>query len=133
RHGATRRSLFAPMLAGLLATTGLGIPSARANPDNGELRAALRRYADEPSIERVLTLAMKHANMDPDRASSLATRARLRGLVPVLRVGVRRGRGQDLSAYLAEDDRTRLSTGDDLSIQGWATFSLDRLVFATEE
>ncbi|MCA9600977.1 MAG: hypothetical protein R3A78_02755 [Polyangiales bacterium] len=103
-------------------------------PTREPVTRALARYAHEPSVERVITWARRVARSHPADVEALRSRARLRGLVPVVRLGVRRGQGQDLSAYqTAEDDRTNLSTDDDLTLQAWATFSFDRLVYAPEE
>jgi hypothetical protein len=100
----------------------------------GELEAALTRYRDEPTVESVIRATIKAAEHDPARMEGLRTRARLRGLVPIVRLGVRRGMGQDLSGYSAVDGGpSTVSSDDNLTLQGWATFSLDRLMFAPEE
>lgn len=101
--------------------------------DPHRMEAALHRLArSEPPIRRVVRAATEVSAPDPDRASSLASRARLRGLVPVARAGVRRGQGQDLSE-LQSGDTTRLSTDDELALHATLTFELDRLVFSGEE
>jgi len=58
----------------------------------------------------------------------------MRGWVPTVRLGVRRGQGWDLSALTTEgSDRTNLSTDDELTLSADLTFRLDRLVFSAEE
>src|SRR5262245_26840569 len=47
-----------------------------------ELRAALQRYAREPSVERVIAAALAHGS-EP-RADALASRARTAGWVPTV-------------------------------------------------
>jgi hypothetical protein len=98
------------------------------------MRAALARYARiEPPIDRVVDAAVAASSDDPDRARALAARARLSGLVPSFRLGVRRGRGQDTSARIGDEIHANLSTDDDLALSATATLSLDRLVFTSEE
>ncbi len=111
----------------------IAIPSAAmAQPDDDPLQDALSHYGHEPTVERVVTLSLARAKKDPHAASSLATRARLRGLIPTLRLGIRRGQGQDRADLTTSDD-VRYGTADDLSLQAWAPFDFGRLMFADEE
>jgi hypothetical protein len=95
-----------------------------------ELNAALKRYAREPSVERVVRAALEHA-AEP-RADALASRARAAGWVPNVALRVRRGQGVDLAHALA-DDTIDASTDDDLTLEAALTFQLDRVVFRSEE
>ena len=116
-------------------------PGRRAAPadaarsiDPARLRAAERELARrDPPIARVVGAALEMGASDPEGADDLASRARLSGLVPSLRAGVRRGQGQDLSLQVTDEDAARFSTDDDLSVYGTLTFDLGRLVFAREE
>jgi len=102
--------------------------------DSARLRAAERELARrDPPIARVVGAALAVSASDPEGADDLASRARLSGLVPSLRAGVRRGQGQDLSLQVTDEDAARFSTDDDLSVYGTLTFDLGRLVFAREE
>ena len=103
--------------------------------DDAALRAALARYAhDEPDVTAVIDAALATQAADPSRTRDALTRVRLSGWVPVVRVGVRRGFGEGLTAQdLATGDRTSLSATDSLALEGALTFRLDRLVYAREE
>lgn len=110
-----------------------GPPSASAPPARqiapDELRAALQRYAREPSVERVIAAALAHGS-EP-RADALASRARTAGWVPRVTFRARRGQGVDLSHALS--DELDFSTDDDLTLEAALTFELDRVVFRSEE
>jgi hypothetical protein len=95
-----------------------------------QLRAALQRYAREPSVERVIEAALARA--PEGRAAPLASRARTAGWVPTVALRARRGQGVDLSHALA-DDALDLSTDDELTLEAALTFELDRVVFRSEE
>lgn len=96
------------------------------------IRAALQRYASEPSIEAVVR-ATVHAAA-PSHAAALASRARTAGWVPRIGLRARRGQGVDLATSQSEDNEAlRLSTGDDLTFEATLTFELDRVVFRSEE
>lgn len=96
------------------------------------IEAALYRYRHEPSIERVLEDALATGARDPARARDAIDRARLRGLVPTARAGIRRGQAIDLRG-LTDGDGGNVSTDDDLMVEASLVFELDRLVFAPEE
>ena len=100
-----------------------------------QLSSAIARVSrGEPPVGVVVGEAMRVSAIDPDETSAMATRARVAGLLPIVRGGVRRGQGQDLSAQETGDTgRASWSTDDDLSIFGTVTFRLDRLLFAREE
>lgn len=89
----------------------------------------------EPSVGEVVKMAMRAArSLDPERIRALARRARLAGLMPVLRVSGERGFDQDLQESTSvSSGTTREAIGDDLSFGATLTFELDRLVFAPEE
>ncbi len=113
-----------------------GAAAASARIEPAALRAAIRHYRSvEPPIGRVVAAALDNTGQDPGRARSLATRARLSGLIPVVRLGARRGQGRDATALTTTEDtgRTNLSTDDDLTLSAWLTFRLDRLVYARDE
>ena len=105
------------------ATTGRRI-------SEGELRAALQRYAREPSVASVVQAALQNA--PKPRAEALASRARTAGWVPTVALRARRGQGVDLSHALTED-ALDASTDNDLTLEAALTFQLDRVVFRSEE
>lgn len=107
----------------------------------------------EPSVERTsdpppprltgpLARAAVRASLAAARSSEharalddLATRARLSGLLPELRVRLAHALDHDqkLSPTEYDPDRVTASGGTSLWIEGRATFRLDRLVFADDE
>ncbi len=96
------------------------------------IEAALDRYRSEPSVERVVRAALATRARDPARARDAIDRARLRGLLPTARAGIRRGQAIDLRG-LTDIDGANVSTDDDLMVEGSVVFQLDRLIFAPEE
>lgn len=85
-------------------------------------------------MDDVVRAALAEASLHPERIESAARRARRAGLLPVLRIGVVRGHGVDLSArQTTQIDQTSLRQGDDLRLEATLTFSLDRLVYGTDE
>lgn len=98
------------------------------------LDLALATFADEPSIDEVLSWAREAGLFDPRVADAAMERARLSALLPQVRVGVRRGLGWDaLARHSTTTDSSSLAAGEDLSVVGTLVFRLDRLVFASEE
>jgi hypothetical protein len=107
----------------------------RRVPSSGSrIRAALARYATEPSVDELVRAALEAPALDPARAREAADRARLSGLLPQTRADVRRGQTLDLGALQGgTTDRTTWSSDDELAFGGSITFQLDRLLFASEE
>jgi len=94
----------------------------------------LTSYAGEPTVERLVELALEASTLDPRRAREARERARLSGLLPVVRADVRRGSGWDLrTQQSATVDSAVLANGDSWSVVGSVTLRLDRLLFAREE
>ena len=92
------------------------------------------RYRDEPSIESLLARALARRVLDPARAREARDRARLSGLLPILRADVRRGSGWDLRTQQGVTaDTAVLASDDSWSVVGSVTFRLDRLLYAREE
>jgi hypothetical protein len=109
-------------------------PPAEVGPTGAQIADALRAYADEPDVDRVIQIALETAAADPQRARDLASRARNAGWVPTVRLALRRGLTRDLSESQSIDtDRTSLSTDDDLVLEASLTFDLHRLVFDRNE
>lgn len=91
-------------------------------------------YRDEPSIEALLAAALASSRLDPSRARDARERARLSGLLPIVRADVRRGSGWDLRTQQGTSvDTAILGSDDSWSVVGSVTLRLDRLVFAHEE
>jgi hypothetical protein len=108
--------------------------SAKPKVTQADIARALRRYAKEPSVQKVVEIALKTMSSDPKKAEEMASRARDTGWLPIVRFGVRRGLGQGSAQYqTVELDKTSLSTDDDFAIEGSLTFELDRLVFDRNE
>jgi hypothetical protein len=97
-----------------------------------KLEALLARYA-EPRVADVVAAALAAARHDPKRFEAMASRARLRGLLPHLDIGARRGQGVDLRWTTADEIDTHQTTADDLLLFATVRFDLDRLLFAGEE
>lgn len=128
---------WTPLLLALLVAPSVAWAQPPAPPDaptvsEERIRAALLRYRHEPTVARVVTAAVASHGHDPERARRAATRARRRGWVPDVRVSLRRGQGRDLSLRAAETD-ANVSTDDDLTLQAWLRFDLDRVVFSSQE
>jgi hypothetical protein len=91
-------------------------------------------YRDEPAVDDVLAHAMRSASFDPGRVRDARDRARLSGLLPLLRADVRRGSGWDLRTQQGSTlDGAVLGSDDSWSVVGSVTLRLDRLLFAHEE
>ncbi|MCS6799033.1 MAG: hypothetical protein NZ898_10980 [Myxococcota bacterium] len=103
--------------------------------EDGVLRAALRRYAHEPTVDEAVTGALRVARLDPELASRAAARARRSGWVPEVRVGARRGQQVDLSSLAVGTaaGRTQLETGDRLAVEAELTFRLADIVYGRDE
>lgn len=96
--------------------------------------SALSSYPGEPTVEAVLESALALPTLDPARAADARERARLSGLLPILRADVRRGSGWDLrTQQSATSDSAVLANEDSWSVVGSVTLRLDRLLFAREE
>ena len=95
--------------------------------------ALLARYANEPQVGEVVAAAVQAEHADPQRFADIASRARLRGLIPHLDVGARRGQGVDLRWTTADQLDTQNTTADDLLLFATLRFDFGRLLFAPEE
>lgn len=96
-----------------------------------EIATALQRYAHEPSVEQVVSAALRVT--PPERAEALASRARSAGWVPRVGLRARRGQAIDLSSADSAADALRLKSNDDLTLEANLFFELDRVVFRREE
>jgi len=97
------------------------------------LQALLARYAKEPSVTQLVAAAVRAQRHDPEHFSGMISRARLRGLLPHLDLGARRGQGIDLRWTPTEDLEAHRTTADDVTLFATLRFDLDRLIFAPEE
>jgi hypothetical protein len=113
------------------ATDSLTRRDAEVTP--AELAKLLARYAREPSAARVVAAALHAQRRDPQRFADMTQRARLRGLIPSLDLGVRRGQGVDLRSTTSDELGVHLTTADDLMLFATLRFDLGRLLFANEE
>jgi hypothetical protein len=112
-------------------TEGLTRSDADVTPE--ELAKLLARYAREPSAARVVAAALHAQRRDPQRFADMTQRSRLRGLIPSLDLGVRRGQGVDLRSTTSDELGVHLTTADDLMLFATLRFDLGRLLFANEE
>jgi hypothetical protein len=99
------------------------------------LAALLTRYDREPEVQSVIAATLAAARVHPQHFTDMASRSRLRGLIPHLDVGLRRGQGIDLrwTTPTADDLANNRTTADDLMLFGTLRFDLDRLLFTSEE
>lgn len=109
--------------------------AAHAQAVDGEVDAlqlaeALERYANEPRVDDLLEHVDDDDAYDPESVQRLVRRARRGGWLPQVRVGVRRGRTQDLSTQTTS---TRVSTDDDLVLDASLTLRLDRAAYGPDE
>ena len=108
--------------------------SKRSTPISAAaLEDLLQTYSKEPKVEQVVTAALKAAQHDPAKYAAMAGRARLRGLLPHLDLGARRGQGIDLRWTPTEDLEAHRTTADDVTLFATLRFDLDRLMFTGEE
>jgi hypothetical protein len=99
-----------------------------------EVRHAIAEQRGEPDVRDVVVAVLRHSGVDPARADGAMERARLSGLLPMLRVGLRQGTGYDFLQRQTDTTGTSSLTGiQDLAFIGQVTFRLDRLLYATDE
>jgi len=99
-----------------------------------EVRAALARQPGEPDVHEVVSAVLRHSGVDPARADAAMERARLAGLLPMVRAGLRQGTGYDFLTRQTDASGTSSLTGtQDLAFIGQLTFRLDRLLYAADE
>jgi hypothetical protein len=89
---------------------------------------------NEPTVEELRAAARRHAGLEPGRARGWARRARLAGLVPQLTLRLLRSfeRDEGVTSTSAVD-RLDVDLGNDLVLEGRATWDLGRLVFDPAE
>ncbi|MFO0549793.1 MAG: hypothetical protein U0271_15480 [Polyangiaceae bacterium] len=146
--GGTFDDLLTPHLtpaAREIVSSGLsGAPSASDSAGDAAADDARVAPPAPPRVQRqgalatrTLEAARRAAGLPTaaERARDAATRARVSGLVPELRVRVARvvEEGSALAPTEYDPDRVTQSGGVSLWVEGRATFKLDRLVFADEE
>ena len=97
------------------------------------LEQLLSTYSAEPKVEQVVAAARQAAQHDPAKYAAMASRARMRGLLPHIDLGARRGQGIDLRWTPTEDLEAHRTTADDVTLFATLRFDLDRLMFTGEE
>ncbi len=129
-------SLARALGASLLLLSSLA-PSAGARAQEAsaaDVRAALADQHDEPDVRDVVAAVLRHSDIDPSRAQGAMERARLAGLLPMVRAGLRQGTGYDFLTRQSDTTGTSSLTGSqDLAFIGQLTFRLDRLLYAQDE
>lgn len=123
-------------MRGLLVAA-LVLVAARASAQDAspaDVRAAIAAQRGEPDVEDVVAAVLRHAEIDPARAAGAMERARLAGLLPTVRAGLRQGTGYDFLSRQSDTTGTTSLTGSqDLAFIGQLTFRLDRLLYAPDE
>jgi hypothetical protein len=97
------------------------------------LEVLLRKYEAEPKVEDIVAACLKAARHAPAKFAAMASRARLRALLPHLDLGARRGQGIDLRWTPSEDLEANRTTADDITLFATLRFDLDRLMFSGDE
>ncbi|MEM9073999.1 MAG: hypothetical protein AAGE52_36235 [Myxococcota bacterium] len=109
-------------------------PAPTVAPTPEAIAAALARYAHEPRVDELLEALADLPELDPEVPRRAARRARRGGWLPTLRLSLRRGQARDLSEQFdRDDDRTRVSTDDDLTLEASLTLRLDRAAYGPDE
>lgn len=112
----------------------LGCLVAKSAEADADKQAECGNPSDrEPPVSLVVRAALHEAGLAREPTSDATARAKLSGLLPTIRFGIRRGVAQDSSLSSGTTDRTNLSRDDDLSLDGTLTFELGRVLFAREE
>jgi len=89
---------------------------------------------NEPSVAELRSAARRHAGLEPGRAQGWARRSRLAGLFPQLTLRVLRAFERDEGVTTTSaSDRLDIDLGNDLVLEGRATWDLSRLVFDPAE
>ena len=106
----------------------------QSKPSAAAIREALAHFAREPSVAQVVRAALAIKDQRDVDLRNMASRARMTGWVPSFRLSARRGQTVDLSSTQTDaDERLRVSTDDDLTLQGALLFDFGKLMFAREE
>jgi hypothetical protein len=113
------------------AASGETVRERQLSPE--QLEALLTRYRTEPNVRDVVIAALHAQGNDPERYRELAHRARLRGLLPNLDLGARRGQGLVLRSTTTDEPSIVPTTDDDLMLFATLRFDLGSLLFAREE
>ncbi len=122
-----RAALFVILLA---STTQAQSPPSE--PEPVDLQHALRAYRHEPTVHQLIRAVRESDDYDLSVPRRALRRARRGGWLPTIRVGARRGQQRDLSAQI-EDESTRISTDDDLTLDATLTFRFDRAAYGADE
>lgn len=120
-------------VAAMIVLSALPASAQDASPD--DVRAAIRAQRGEPAVRDVVAAVLRHAQIDPGRADAAMERARLSGLLPMVRAGLRQGTGYDVLTRQTDTSggTSSLTGSQDLAFIGQLTFRLDRLLYAADE
>jgi hypothetical protein len=110
------------------------VARAQEAPSARDVHDAVAARRGEPDVADVVAAVLRHSSIDPARAEGAMERARLAGLLPIVRAGIRQGTGYDFLTRQTDTTGTSSLTGSqDLSFIGQLTFRLDRLLYAPDE
>ena len=117
------------------ATAASRKPSApRAeSPSKAALVRALDRYQNEPGVSQVVAEAIRHGGFGAERARGLIRRSRASGILPDVKLGVRRHDGRRRSEQSLIGDPVRLTSDAGLTFEASVSFELGRLVYGRDE
>lgn len=105
-------------------------PPPAVEPSPAQVRAALRRYHHEASIESLMRAVDALPELSAETMARLVRRGRLAALLPEVRGRARRGQAVDLSERV---DDLRYSTDDSLTLEVALTWDLNRLAYGPDE
>lgn len=118
----------------VLLALSLAAPALAQTPSARDVHAALAEQHGEPDVHDVVAAVLRHAQIDPARADAAMERARLSGLLPMVRAGLRQGTGYDFLTRQSDTSGTSsITSAQDLAFIGQLTFRLDRLLYAADE
>ncbi len=99
-----------------------------------QVQSLLAKHKNDPPVDDVVRAALAAGATAPQQFASMLQRARLRGLLPTLELGARRGQAIDLRPASGSDlEAVNLSTADSLTLMASARFEFGRLLYANEE
>lgn len=107
-------------------------PAEEAAEERMSVQRALRAYRHEPTVAQLVRAVRELDDYDLGVPRRALRRSRRGGWLPTVRVAARRGQQYDLSAQI-EDESTRVSTDDDLTLEASLTFRFDRAAYGPDE
>ena len=107
-------------------------PMCVAQESSVPLERTIAAYAHEPSVDRVVALAVEALETSSGEARRARRRGRRSGLVPTVRVGAARTQGVDLETD-QNGTPTDVATDASLRLDAQLVFDLGRIVYGPDE